>query len=131
MAEAQPQPQASRTTVFVNKPEASISLTATELKDMMIAFAQELRKPTPEQEEEARQRKAILERAKRDKLELVRIEIEAKKQREEGCAHKKQNGESTVMGQKHSDGKVHPICIRCQKEFEPFKLRSEQEDDVD
>ena len=119
----------ANTDVYKN-PEPSISLTAAQLKDMMIAFAQEIRRPTPEQEEETQKKKELLARTKADKLELVRIEMESKAQREASCAHLKQNGQSTIMGQKHSDGKIHPICLRCQKEFPPYRARTEEDVDI-
>lgn len=36
------------------------------------------------------------------------------------CDHHKPDGRSAVVGQKHSDGLVHPLCLNCQKLFDPI-----------
>lgn len=123
-------PEVSETKPPISRPETSVSMTPTQLRDFAAALVAELRKPTEEQQEEIQKKKDILERAKRDKIELVRIEMESKRSREENCSHKKQNGDTCIMGQKHSDGKVHPICVRCQKEFPPYALRPEMDNGV-
>jgi len=128
-----PEPLPSKTEIPVTKTEPSVSMTPSQLKEMLIAFAHELRKPTAEQEAEAAKKKDDLERAKQQKIELVRLDAQAKIDRENRCdigmgPHRKQNGETTIFqGQIFSDGYYHPMCIRCQKQFPKVKAYPERE----
>lgn len=103
------------------KQEPSINLTVSQFKEIIA----ELRKPSPEEQEKIDKEKAFKKRAMEQRVEIARQEMAAKAERENRCNHKKEKGESAVFGQKHSDGMVHPICVRCQKQFEPYKPRAE------
>lgn len=103
------------------EPTGNISLTVAQFKEII----QELRKPSAEDQEEIDKNKLMKERAAKQRVEVARQEMAAKAEREQRCNHKKEKGESAVFGQKHSDGFVHPICVRCQKQFDPYKPRAE------
>jgi hypothetical protein len=132
-----PIPETSKTEAPVTKNEPSVSMTPTQMKEMMVAFATELRRPTEEQQAELDKKKADLERAKRDKIELVKLDAAMKIDRENRCdigmgPHRKQNGETTVFrGQIFSDGYYHPMCIRCQKQFPKIKAHPERDGGID
>jgi hypothetical protein len=104
-------------------PNPAVTITFDQLKELI----KEIKKPSAEEAERIEKEKALKLRAQREKVEQARIEMAEKKRREDSCPHRKPNGETTVMGQRHSDGMVHPICFRCQKEFPPRKARSEED----
>lgn len=89
------------------------------------AFAQELKKPTEEEARKLAQEREIRERRARESVELAKVELESKRQRQLSCRHRKEDGTHTVRGQIHGDGYVHPICIRCFTEFKPFRPAAE------
>jgi hypothetical protein len=104
----------------VNEPSKDpvINLTYSQIKEII----SEIKKPDPFEQEKQAQAQALRDRAKAEKLEMVKLEAEQKHNREANCSHRKQNGESTIMGQIHSDGMRHAVCFRCQKEFPPQKV---------
>jgi hypothetical protein len=108
----------------LNEPikEPVINLTFNQIKDIIA----ELKKPNPLEAEKIEKEQQLRQRAKEEKIEQVRLDAEMKRQREEGCSHRKQNGESTIMGQIHSDGMRHSVCFRCQKEFPPQKVSMQE-----
>lgn len=68
-------------------------------------------------EEEAKRAAALRE----EMVRIAAIEIEGREKfQNETCRHRKERGESAVMGQIHSDGLYHPLCLRCGKMFDPI-----------
>lgn len=89
-------------------------------KEFMAAI-QEMKKPTTEEQEKIDEDKKRREQQNKQRVELAKAEVGKKKIRMERCPHLKQDGRTTIGGQIIQDGLVHPICVRCQSEFAPFK----------
>ena len=102
-------------------PEQSVTLTFNQLKELI----QEIRKPSQVEQEKLDAEAALKRRQQEQRVETARQEMASKAARESRCSHTKERGESAVYGQKHSDGLVHPICVRCQKLFPTYKPRAE------
>ena len=105
----------------------SITLTIDQLKEVIAsaiaAGVKEATKPTPEQEE-----KMVEDKKRKDKAQQARIEVGKAAERErtmrqQFCNHKRDDGRAdsfAVGGQLFSDGKVHILCLRCQKEVKVY-----------
>lgn len=101
------------------KPD-SLTMTKDELLAIITHAIQELKKPDAETAA-----KLAIERERRESdmramVELAKTQELETRRRQETCSHRKENGERSVGGQIHSDGKIHPICLRCQKQFTPI-----------
>lgn len=105
--------------------EAVITITPQQLQDILQAQArtlvEELRKPDPETAAKQEAERKRLREAREHAVQVAIAEEQSKKAKQDACGHVKENGKSTVSGQKHSDGLVHPVCLRCQKEFTPYR----------
>lgn len=84
------------------------------------------KEPTEEEQMKKLQEEEERDRRRKEAVELARVEEESKKAAWASCSHTKPNGQRSVSGQIHSDGLVHPICLRCQFPFPPFKPSAEQ-----
>lgn len=105
-----------------------ISLTPDQLKDMIAAAiaagVREATKPTPEQQEKLDSDKRNKERAQQARIEVGNAAAKERVARQATCNHKMDNGNAEkfcINGQLHSDGLMHPICLRCQMEFKPYR----------
>ena len=76
-----------------------------------------LKAPSPQEAAKQKEEEERQQRNRESMLELGRAEIAAKEKRERDCSHKKERGEWAIGGQEHTDGFIHPICMRCGKEF--------------
>ena len=95
----------------------SVVLTFEQIRELIReAKAPDADTQEKKQNEEVR-RKARLEQM----LSEANLQERNARMQQSQCGHKKQDGESTVRGQIHSDGLVHPICLRCQKMFTPYE----------
>jgi hypothetical protein len=92
----------------------------------MLEMIKEIKKPSPEEQEKMDKEKALKARAQQQRIAIAEKDMRSKAEHEARCSHKKEKGESAVFGQRHSDGMVHPICVRCQHEFPPYKPRAEE-----
>lgn len=102
-----------------------LEATAKDNREMFMEAIRELKKPTPEQQEQIDQQRLIRERKKQLMILLARDEEKGKRNRRERCSHLKPNGKIAIGGQIHADGLVHPLCVKCQTEFQPFKPTAE------
>ena len=102
-----------------------LEATAKDNREMFLEAIKELKKPTPEQQEQIDQQRLIRERKKQLMILLARDEEKGKRNRRERCNHLKPNGKIAIGGQIHADGLVHPLCVKCQTEFQPFKPNAE------
>lgn len=110
-----------------------MEVTEKQLSDLLtkaIASAvrtaiEESRKPTPEELAKKLKEEEDANRRMQEMLTVARAEEEAKKQAWANCKHVKEDGRPSVSGQVHSDGKIHPICLRCQFEFTPYAPTSD------
>lgn len=105
--------------------QALFSLSKDDLQDLIINVVREARKPTPEEQKKLDEEKALAQKRREEMVELAKAEEEGRRNLQDRCPHKKQNGESRIVGQIHSDGFIHPLCQWCQKEFPPVKPASE------
>lgn len=98
-----------------------LTLTKDELFGLISHAIRELKRPDPETEA-----KQIAEKARLAEYSLQMVEMAKQQERDVWnrqnviCKHTKENGERSIGGQIHSDGKIHPICLRCQKLFDPI-----------
>lgn len=106
---------------------AQITLTAQQLQEMIAAAiaagVKEATKPTPEQIEKMEVDKRMREKAQHARVEVGKAAERERIARQANCNHKMNNGNSdkyAVGGQLHSDGKVHMLCLRCQKEVSVY-----------
>lgn len=93
---------------------AAIQFTADQLETMLLRIGKEMRKPddvtlAKQAQEEQRRQESM-----RQMIALANIEIDSKKNMQARCSHKKEDGRTLWHGQIHSDGKYHPLCLRCQ-----------------
>lgn len=94
------------------KPASSDDATRQLAEIMLRREAKQLVK-----EEELEQRKA---EARADFLRVAKEQEAQKQARENSCSHTKDNGRTAIAAsQIHSDGMLHPFCMRCFKTFAP------------
>jgi hypothetical protein len=88
--------------------------------DQLMALIREMKKP----DDETMAAKAAEDKRKKDAMDsmiaLTKLEQENRARGQKNCPHEKQDKTSTWYGQVHSDGLIHPICVRCQKEATPY-----------
>jgi hypothetical protein len=103
------------------EPKApTVTLTLEQLREMIVFAATEFRKPTEAEQEKLDKEKALFDRKRKEGIEMAKLEEEQRKLAQDQCPHKKPNGESTIhIGQIYSDGKLRPICVRCQMMLSP------------
>lgn len=100
-------------------PEVS-NLSLQDIKELIVAAVAEAKKPDPETAAELQAAKERKNRSREEMLEVARLEVAMKEQREGNCNHRKENGKSAYAGQVHSDGKIHPVCLHCGKLGDPY-----------
>lgn len=104
----------------------TVTLTYEQLQALMSGqaevlkeFAVELKRPDPEAEAAKALARERLETRRRLRTAEIEAEQESKRRAQENCGHTKENGKSSIyMGQVFSDGNYHPMCHRCNKEFD-------------
>lgn len=69
---------------------------------------------------------ARLEAGKQDMIRIVMESEALKLANQAACGHVKDNGRTAINGQVHNDGKFHPFCQRCFKEFPAYTPSGEQ-----
>lgn len=93
-------------------------------KNELIAFAQELKKPDPEELAKKEAEKARRAENRAQMIQMIQ-EGDAKRLAQQAMCerygHKKENGRSGISGQVHSDGLLHLLCVRCNKQFPGVK----------
>lgn len=101
-----------------------VGQSMTIMPEQLEAILREVRREDPETEaEKARIKKQ--QRMSRELMHKTMAQAEAQKAAfQEACNHKKTNiyGQdvgTAIHGQVHSDHMFHPICLHCQKEFDP------------
>ena len=99
------------------KVPGTVTLTMGDIKDLIA----EIKKPSELEQEKIDQERQLRERRRRESIALATLEMEQKALKQSNCNHTKPNGKPCIGGQIHSDGMVHMICLRCQKEFTPTK----------
>jgi len=108
-----------------------VSLTVEDLQAILrqqqenfIAAVVELKKLDPATERKMKKEAEAADKAFHHRMEVLIAEEEGKKRRQTNCPHRMDNGNSPRSaihrGQLFSDGKFHPICGECSKEFEPI-----------
>ena len=114
-------------TVDAPPQEGETPLTPSQIQQVMQSMSttfmdgiREMKKPDEATAEKFRKQKEREERAAKSMRAAAMLEMENKKKVQDNCPHLKENNKSTLVGQVHSDGLIHPICQRCQKEFKPY-----------
>lgn len=98
----------------------TINLSFDDLQKLIVMAIKTAKEPDDEtklKNDEEKTRKAS---NLRQMIENAKITEENQKRSQARCGHRKGDGQSTVYGQIHSDGKIHPICVRCQKLFTAY-----------
>ena len=97
-------------------PAVGISLTFEQIKELIkAAKAPDDETVRLKAEAEARRQEQMTQM-----IAIAKIEEETRRNSQDRCGHKKSDQSSTIYGQIHSDRKIHPICVRCQKLFAPY-----------
>lgn len=100
-----------------DKGKAVSSFTVEDVKEIVRAA----REPSEEEKAKQKKEKELQDRRRKEAIILAKEEEEAVRKRQANCSHLKESGKTAVMGQVHSDGLYHPLCIKCQKEFTPVE----------
>jgi hypothetical protein len=100
---------------------AVLMLTQQQLQEIIVNAIREGKKPDEETAAKMAEEKARKEANRVAMLELAKTEIEGKLNREARCSHTRpEDGKRMIGGQVHSDGMIHPLCLRCGKEFAAY-----------
>ena len=97
------------------QPQALTELTEDGLERVMIAAMKAARQPTAEEQKKIDEEKARLQQRRVTMQRMVKTEEREKARRQANCSHRKPDGELSVGGQAHSNGRQVMICLRCQK----------------
>lgn len=87
-------------------------------KEAMIAFAQEMKKPTQKELDAEAKKEEDYQKQRAEMVKLAAQEVAQKEAMQRMCNHKKNFGKSAKFnyaGQVHSDGRVKIICKLCGK----------------
>ena len=107
---------------LMTKPAVPVVPTAPDAADELATLRTMVALMVEERSEVVAEKKAAKQRREISKMQM-RAEIEKARgltlARQAACNHTMPKGENSVFGQVHSDGKYHPICVVCQKEFAP------------
>lgn len=88
--------------------------------DQLIALIREMKKPDDETLEKKAKDEARRQEQMRNMIAVAKLDEANRLNFQARCQHEKQDKSSTWYGQVHSDGKIHPICVRCQKLATPY-----------
>jgi hypothetical protein len=88
--------------------------------EQLVALIREMKKPDDETLAKKAAEEARRQESMAAMLVVARLEEENHKRAQTNCRHEKQDKTSTWYGQVHSDGLIHPICVRCQKLATPY-----------
>jgi hypothetical protein len=114
---------------LVEVPEVSekgqkVTLTAEELQAIITssitAAIKAAKEPTPEEAAKLAKEREQEKRRELEKVALAMAEQEKLENQWKGCPHKKERGESALMGQICSDGLIHLVCVKCGWSKPPF-----------
>lgn len=97
--------------------------TATDLLNAVKVMAQEMKKPSDEDQQKKDEDKARLMQNQQNSIAEAKAHDQQKKANEDACSHMKGHpyqGKTRIVAPFHSDGLFHPICQQCHKEFKPF-----------
>lgn len=107
--------------------DPNVTMTHSQFQSLLERFShgiadavREARKPDEDTQIKLDEEKTRKEAHRASAIELAMAEQQSKIDRESRCNHTRaEDGKRTIGGQVHSDGKIHPLCLRCGKEFEP------------
>lgn len=105
------------------EPKQQTGPTLSLTMDQIMEIVRAIKEPSPAEKEKLAQEEELKKRQLDAMMELGRTEEQAKIDRENACGHKKENGSWCIGGQEHSDGMIHPVCLRCGKSFPPYKAQ--------
>ena len=91
---------------------------SAENRETTLAAIQELKKPSPEDQEKADREKAQLIEATLRRVEAAKASEAEIAERQMNCAHTMPNGQTNFRGQVNSNGWAHVFCSHCHKEYD-------------
>lgn len=95
--------------------DPQVTMTLSQLKEMIAFAAAEFKRPSADEQEKLDKEKMLLDRKRKEGIEVAKFEEDQRKLAQTNCPHRKPDGSSTIhLGQIYSDGMIHPICVRCQ-----------------
>ncbi len=100
-------------------------MTVQLTEDMILRLIAAAKAPDAETQEKREKDKARRQLALASYIAEAKQSEAAREQRQANCGHRKENGQTLVHGQIHSDNLLHPLCLGCQKEFKPYALGRE------
>ena len=106
--------------------EPMVGMTKEDLQDILRTVIEETRKPDPLTQRKLEREQQIEARAFDARMKALTNQQKSKETAQGRCPHRKNNGDPQEESAVHhpplsSDGKVHPICVECGKEFEPYR----------
>jgi hypothetical protein len=113
-------------TMTMGEQSFSVNLTPEILKGIILEAVRVAKEPDEATKAKLAQDKADRETFMKNMLKFAAEEEQSKKDAQERCSHKKQDGTTRVhVGQIYSDGKIRPMCIWCQKIFPAYEAPRE------
>lgn len=103
----------------------AVQLSGADIERIMLAAIKASKEPDEETQQRLAQEKAQRDQSMKNMLAEARQSEEATRNRQTRCSHRKPDQATAVHGQIHSDGKIHPICVICQKLFVPYEAPRE------
>lgn len=97
---------------------AALQQMSADNRDNMIAAIQEMKKPSPEEQEKADRDKAQLLEQTMRRVEAAMAQAEEIAERQLNCAHTMPNGQTNFRGQVNSNGWAHVFCSHCHKTYD-------------
>lgn len=98
-----------------------VNLTASDLERLITRVIKASKEPDEETQKNIDKEKADRQKRMEQMLLEARQNEENVLRQQANCGHKKPDATPTIFGQIHSDGLIHPLCVRCQKLFTPYK----------
>ena len=97
---------------------AAMKQMSAENRETTLAAIQELKKPSPEDQEKTDREKQQLMEATLRRVEAAKIQEAEINERQESCSHTMPNGQTNFRGQVNSNGWAHVFCSHCHKSYD-------------
>lgn len=92
-----------------------ITLTPEQLQELLAGAIKAAIAPSPEDQEKKDELKRRAQESKKASVDTMMADFQAKKDRQDRCDHKKENGKWATGGQMLGNGVALTICQHCQK----------------
>lgn len=91
---------------------------SAENRETTLAAIQELKRPSPEDQEKADNEKQQLMEATLRRVEAAKLQAAEIAERQDSCSHTMPNGQTNFRGQVNSNGWAHVFCSHCHKSYD-------------